>query len=132
MLVITPSTEAGGFSGQLCGIPLAYVLWADIPARAEGPLVHDLSGRNVPVERASAGAAVQALAKRLDLDRAADRAGLRGASRIDQHDVGSGACSLEPDELDEQRPRGVMDGFGRYPALESGEVKIFEREVSVS
>lgn len=79
-------------------------------------------------KRSGAGAAVQALAERLRPDRAAGRAGLRGAARIDQHGFGSSACSLEPDELDEQRPCGVVDGPGRHPAFEPGEVEVFARD----
>ena len=99
--MIIPPAEAGGFSGQLCGNPLAYVLKTDIPARAEDPLMHDPGGRDVPVERAAAGAAVQSVAERLGPDRAAGGAGLRGAARIDQLHLSTGACNLVHRELDE-------------------------------
>jgi hypothetical protein len=47
-VVTTPRAEAGGFSGQLCGNPLAHVPRA--VSRPERPLMHDRRCGNIPVQ----------------------------------------------------------------------------------
>ncbi|UIY45248.1 helix-turn-helix domain-containing protein [Methylobacterium radiotolerans] len=52
------------------------------------------------------------LTERLGLDRAAGRAGRQDAARIDQHNIGTRAFCLVPDEPNGETPRGVVDGSG--------------------
>src|SRR3954469_23782774 len=105
-MVNSPPAKAGGFSGKLCGNPLAWRLEAG--SRPEvGPQKHDLCRRNITVENTSAVTAVHSLAERLRPDHAALRAGLRGSAGIDQHDVPTGPCCLVGDVLNELAPRGI-------------------------
>lgn len=93
--------------------------------------MHNLSRGNVTVQDTATGAAVLAFLERLRLDRTTGRARLRCAARIDQHDLGPGACSPEPDELDERTPRGVMNRPGQHTFLEPGQIEILKRDALV-
>lgn len=93
--------------------------------------MHDLGRGNVTVQHKATGAAVLAFLECLRPDRTTGRARLRCAARIDQDDFGSGASSLEPDELNERALRGVMDGPGRHTFLEPGQIEIFKRDALV-
>ena len=85
-LMNTPSASADGFSGKLCGDPLAWRLTGR-SIREVRQLQHNLRRGHVAVEKAS----------------------LRSPARIDQHDDATGACSLVAHMLDDLVPRGVMD-----------------------
>ena len=112
----TPSAKADGFSDKLCGNPLAWRPKAG--SRPQScPMQNDLRRRYIPVQDASAIAAVHPFRESLGLDCAAIRTGLAGAARIDQHDRPTGTFSLEGRELDELGPRGGVDGTGKHPTL---------------
>jgi hypothetical protein len=130
--VTTPPAKAGGFSDKLCGNPLAWRPKADIPARTECPEMHNLSRRNVAIQNAAAVTAVHPFVQSLWFDRAAFRARLACSARIDENDMGTGAFSLIPDELDELRPRGVVNGPGQHSALEPGHVEVFKGDAPVA
>ena len=82
MPVTTPPAEAGGFSVQLRGNPPAYAPKADIPARSEGPFMHNHRRRHVAIQHAPAGAGMYSNAERLGLDRPALGAGLARSARV--------------------------------------------------
>lgn len=127
----TPPAEAGGFPGKLCGNPLAWRLEAG-PRPKVGPLQYDPSCRHVSVKGTPTFATMFSDGEWLSFDRTAFGADLTCPARIDQHDHGTGACSLVLNELDELRPRGVVDGFSEHSARQPRDVQVLHSDVRES
>lgn len=106
--VNTPSASADGFSGKLCGNPLAWRLTGR-SIRKICPHEHDTRRGDISVEGASAVTAVHSLSERLALDRAALRAGLRSPARVYQHHNATSICSFVGDVLDQLIPCGIVN-----------------------
>ena len=117
----TPPAKAGGFSGKLCGNPLAWRPKAG--SRPEvGPLQDDPRGRHVAVEvririRRCASVPTSRLA------RSPRTRGIPGSCRADRPGRPSyrHLRRLVRDALDELVPRGVVDGPGEHPTCEPGQ-----------
>ena len=127
-IVNAPSPKGDGFSGKLCGNPLAWRLKAGSRPEVR-PHQHDTSRRNISVKGASAFAAMFPFSERLALDRAALRACLRSPARINQHHDATGAFCLVANMLDDLVPRGVMHGFGEHPCRQSLDVQVLKGDV---
>jgi hypothetical protein len=127
-LVNTPSAKADGFSGKLCGTPLAWRL-TERSIRKFRPLQNHTRSRNVTVECAAAIAAMHPFTKKLGPNRAAVRACLARAARIDEHDSPTSVCSFVGDVLDELSPPGIVDGLGEHTARKPFNVQIFHSDV---
>ena len=132
MPVTTPPAEAGGFPVQLRGNPPADAPKAVSRPETEGLVMHDHRRRHVAIQHAPAGAGVYSGRERLGLERPALGAGLARSARIDQHDLGTATPSHVPDELDEEGPRGVVNGPGEHAFLQPGQVEVFERDAPVA
>lgn len=94
--------------------------------------MHDHRRRNVSIEVASAVAAVLALDQRLDGDRPAVRAGLASSSRIDHHELASGAFSLICEHRGQLSPRGIVYVFRQHASREALDVEVFDRDAAKS
>src|SRR5690606_20007643 len=94
----------------------------------EGPVMHDHRSSNVPVEAASAIAAVLALGQRLCSDRPAFRTRLRSSPRIDLHQLDTGSRSLVIEHSGQLRPRGIVNVLGQHPGCEALHVQVFNRD----
>src|SRR5215831_10343166 len=123
------SPEGDGFWVKLGSNPLAWRPTArsgpEISGpETEGPEVHNLRCSNVPVEDATAFAAVLALGQRLCSDDPALGARLRSAAWIDLHKDDPGTCSLVVEHCGQLRPRGVVNMFRQHAAGKALDVEI--------
>ena len=117
-----PSPEGDSFWVKLGGNPLAWRPTARSGPETEGPEVHNLRCSNVPVENATALAAVLALGERLGSDDPALGARLRSAAWIDFHKLDPGTCGLVVEHCGQLRPRGVVNMFRQHAAGEALDV----------
>lgn len=124
----TPSAKADGFSGKLCGNPLAWRLTGR-STREVCPQEHNARSGNISVEGASAVTAVFPFLECLALDRAAFRACLRSSARIDQRDYPTSVCSFVGDELNELIPSGIVNGLGEHPRRQSFDIQVLKSDV---
>src|SRR6516162_2079482 len=122
--VTTPPAKAGGFSGKLGRNRLASLPKVVSRPDTERPPMHNLSRRNIARQHTSTVTAVCALSESLRLNRAAGRASLRRAARIDGDDRGTGSCSLVPKHRNQLRPRGVQYVLGEHAARQAAYVQL--------
>jgi hypothetical protein len=118
-----PSAKADGFSGKLCGIPLALRLKPRTGAEKR-PLLHNHRRGNIAVEDAAARTAVRSFRECLGFDCVTVGTFLRCATWIDGDDHGTGSCSLVPKHHNQVRPRSIQYIFGKHTARQAVYVQL--------
>jgi len=88
--------------------------------------MHDHRRSNVPVESATAVAAVLSFGQRFSGDGPALGAHLGSPTGIDFDEFATGAFSLVAKHRDDLRPRGIMNVLGEHPGSQAFDIKFFD------